>query len=80
MVVLMIDGGGWGRGFQCTSSPPIADRTRKPIRHAHARTNSIQQALGLLLAGELFSLEGLQKHRCVRMRGCMHASMRCRSY
>ena len=47
--------------------------------HTHG-TNSIQQALGLLLAGELFSLEGLQKHRCVRMRACMHASMRCRSY
>lgn len=26
-------------------------------------THSVQQAVGLLLAGELFSLEGLQKHR-----------------
>lgn len=38
----------------------------------HHNHDSVQQALGLLVAGELFSLEGLQKHRygdpdvCVR--------------
>lgn len=42
-----------------TSSPCPADRVVMTPLH------SVQHFVGLLLAGELFSLEGLQKHKSV---------------